>query len=133
MNLCLICYEPLLTSIKTMKCSHQFHKKCIKKWLDIKPTCPYCLSIVENKFKIHVKFNNNNLKNNYICSIDRNKILLLNCKTDVYKILYIRYIKNISLYPKTLCINYQDHILKIQSNCKQLIKIHELIKEAFTI
>lgn len=133
MNICLICYEPLLTSIKTLKCNHQFHKKCIKKWSKIKPTCPYCMSILENKFKISVMFNNNNSIKKYIFNIDRNKILLFEQKTNIYKILYIRNIKNICLYKKYLCINYEDNILKIKSNYKILKKINNLIKETFIV
>ncbi|TPX37929.1 hypothetical protein SeLEV6574_g07818 [Synchytrium endobioticum] len=43
---CTICYEPLELAMKAgiqvLCCDHQFHKKCIGRWLDISNSCPAC-------------------------------------------------------------------------------------------
>ena len=133
MNTCLICYEPLKWGIKILNCNHRFHKKCIKKWTIMKPTCPYCLSINKNKFIVNIKFNDFSSVNKYTLSIDREKILLFNHKTTVYKILYIKNIKNIYIYCKKLYINYNETILVMETHYKNIKQIWFIIKEAFTI
>ena len=45
--LCLLCYENIdlcHEEISLLKCGHLFHKKCLRKWLDIFSTCPECKS-----------------------------------------------------------------------------------------
>jgi hypothetical protein len=41
---CSICCEKLrdATSVIQTQCQHQYHLKCINKWLDKQPTCPQC-------------------------------------------------------------------------------------------
>lgn len=41
---CSICLEKFKEKEKKiiLKCSHEFHKKCIKKWLNNNNTCPLC-------------------------------------------------------------------------------------------
>lgn len=40
---CAICHEEILpTNMRTLACGHQFHPRCINRWLDIALTCPYC-------------------------------------------------------------------------------------------
>jgi len=34
-------------------CSHVFHKKCLTKWLEHKPTCPMCMAIVSSHYRGH--------------------------------------------------------------------------------
>lgn len=44
-ELCAICYDPMkkTQAIKgCFQCKHQFHKKCLDKWLQIKNQCPSC-------------------------------------------------------------------------------------------
>lgn len=43
-NQCSICLENFLKKEKKIivKCSHEFHKKCIKEWLNNNNTCPLC-------------------------------------------------------------------------------------------
>lgn len=50
-DMCIICFNPLNYSI-TLPCSihHKFHAKCIKKWLETKPNCPFCKQSLDNKF-----------------------------------------------------------------------------------
>jgi len=48
---CCICYESYEAGnlITTLKCGHYFHYKCIKEWLPVNNTCPFCRVIVEQK------------------------------------------------------------------------------------
>ncbi|XP_069492191.1 E3 ubiquitin-protein ligase TTC3 [Ambystoma mexicanum] len=40
---CIICHEELRQDIiYTLECGHQFHKHCIKTWLNAQSTCPTC-------------------------------------------------------------------------------------------
>ena len=44
-NRCSICLEDFelhTDVVKTVNCSHYFHEACLKRWLQINPTCPYC-------------------------------------------------------------------------------------------
>ncbi|KAI7752010.1 hypothetical protein M8C21_030421 [Ambrosia artemisiifolia] len=45
-NLCVICQMELEDQEKvgTLGCSHEYHAKCIKKWLTVKNNCPVCKS-----------------------------------------------------------------------------------------
>ncbi|XP_062619539.1 RING finger protein 145-like [Saccostrea cucullata] len=40
-DLCPICHQSMSSAIET-PCRHMYHKKCLKKWLHIKNTCPLC-------------------------------------------------------------------------------------------
>lgn len=45
---CAICLETLSMNqknTKTLSCSHTFHSACIRRWLQIRPACPYCNTI----------------------------------------------------------------------------------------
>ena len=47
-DICIICFdnyneETKDKCVEIKKCNHTFHKKCIIKWLLIKPTCPLCV------------------------------------------------------------------------------------------
>jgi hypothetical protein len=46
---CIICLETLEISevCKMKNCIHIFHKKCIKKWLNIKHNCPTCRTSIK--------------------------------------------------------------------------------------
>lgn len=43
-EICVICQDDIENSGKCymLFCEHIYHKKCITKWLDEKPTCPCC-------------------------------------------------------------------------------------------
>ena len=42
-NLCVICLETMDKCIvRKIKCSHEFHIKCIDKWFESKNSCPTC-------------------------------------------------------------------------------------------
>lgn len=42
-NECPICYDYInATTKKVMSCGHEFHTKCVNKWLERCPTCPMC-------------------------------------------------------------------------------------------
>jgi hypothetical protein len=47
---CTICYENFESGggrpLKLPLCSHIYHEDCIKDWLKMRPTCPYCRSDV---------------------------------------------------------------------------------------
>ena len=45
MDRCPICWDDLIpesTDIRTLSCTHQFHKKCIENWFAQQETCPNC-------------------------------------------------------------------------------------------
>ena len=42
MQECIICYEKSVDTIYETDCKHLFHVGCLKKWYDIKKSCPYC-------------------------------------------------------------------------------------------
>jgi len=42
-ELCSICLEPLCRKdVRELTCQHQFHQKCIDRWIHNQPTCPMC-------------------------------------------------------------------------------------------
>lgn len=43
-DICVICQEDYKREKKCAKlnCNHEFHKKCIMRWICQKPTCPLC-------------------------------------------------------------------------------------------
>jgi hypothetical protein len=43
---CTICLECLNNQLKTLPCKHQFHTRCINKWLREKNTCPMCRRVI---------------------------------------------------------------------------------------
>jgi hypothetical protein len=45
-NPCSICLLELKKDIKTLKCEHNFHKKCIDEWINTNNVCPLCRSII---------------------------------------------------------------------------------------
>ena len=45
-EICCICLDNLYItdiSIAVLDCNHEFHKKCLEKWLEIKQICPLCI------------------------------------------------------------------------------------------
>ncbi len=45
-DICCICLDNLYikgNSIAVLDCNHEFHKKCLEKWLEIKQICPLCI------------------------------------------------------------------------------------------
>lgn len=40
--MCSICLTDITINKKELSCKHQYHKKCIDKWLENKSTCPIC-------------------------------------------------------------------------------------------
>lgn len=48
---CAICYYKIKWyNKKTLYCGHQFHRKCINKWLEKQNKCPFCRKIVKQSF-----------------------------------------------------------------------------------
>ena len=50
---CVVCTEAFNKNSQEsafLHCNHWFHFTCIKKWLDIKPKCPHCMSKVDCLF-----------------------------------------------------------------------------------
>ena len=45
---CLICYQYIINKV-TLPCNHNFCYSCIKKWIEIKQICPYCVRKLSHK------------------------------------------------------------------------------------
>nr|QBK87194.1 MAG: putative RING finger E3 ubiquitin ligase [Marseillevirus LCMAC201] len=43
---CSICLSCLDNNIYALKCTHEYHKKCISKWLKDHDTCPLCRTYI---------------------------------------------------------------------------------------
>ncbi len=39
---CAICYEVLLDNTNVTPCGHEFHSRCLERWLSFKHNCPSC-------------------------------------------------------------------------------------------
>lgn len=39
---CSICLSKFKKNVSQTQCGHNFHRKCLEKWLNISPTCPMC-------------------------------------------------------------------------------------------
>lgn len=52
---CPVCLEDFQDKdvLAICACGHVFHKKCLKKWLMVKPTCPMCMSLVMDHYTHH--------------------------------------------------------------------------------
>ena len=48
-DICLICLQNynIQDKICYLPCTHFFHSSCIKKWLEMKNTCPLCKNIID--------------------------------------------------------------------------------------
>lgn len=43
---CTICYDDITDDLFSYKdCGHQYHLKCIKKWIEINKSCPICRAV----------------------------------------------------------------------------------------
>ena len=51
-SICLDSIHDLNDSVK-LKCSHYFHLECINRWFTKSKSCPYCRTIIDNKYKIY--------------------------------------------------------------------------------
>ena len=47
-NTCSICLNYLIENISILSCGHQFHKKCIEKWMTFSNKCPLCRNQINN-------------------------------------------------------------------------------------
>ncbi len=57
-DICIICQEDycVVKKCTELYCGHKYHKKCIDKWVYIKPTCPLCNEgiLMRNRKRSHV-------------------------------------------------------------------------------
>nr|CAB3265651.1 RING finger protein 24 [Phallusia mammillata] len=49
---CPVCLEDFKNKdvLAICACHHVFHKKCLSKWLDLRPTCPMCMSHIPVRY-----------------------------------------------------------------------------------
>ena len=115
---CAICLESNLEPLKTLRCKHTFHEKCVNIWLSNHVTCPMCRDIVTF---IEGEIN----KKVYKLSINHNHLIL---KHETHtSILNFSNIKNIE-YRKKLVI-----LTKKEPYDKDFININIKSDKAFTI
>ena len=43
---CIICLDNKETEWLTLDCRHEYHKKCIHHWMQIRMTCPICIRAI---------------------------------------------------------------------------------------
>ena len=75
-NICEICFMDLNDEYIFLSCNHgPFHKECIKKWIGISKTCPFC-RVLNSKLVIkEVDKNRESVANtiyDYLCKININ-------------------------------------------------------------
>lgn len=93
-------------------CNHQFHQNCLLKWLEIKPTCPYCRENINGCFNVFIYKGNRMFpkKINLLLKADENNILFyLNNKTkSIYKNIPFSKFKKITLRNKKVFLVHCD-------------------------
>jgi hypothetical protein len=133
-NECSICLENIDKKHITLeKCGHKFHKKCLFKWLHIKPFCPYCRASICIDFNVYIlkKYFVFYKKENFKLKILKEEFLLTD-ENKTIKVIFI-HINSLYLYKNKIRIklygdknNYIDIFLKEKNNLKILFN---LIKE----
>ena len=115
---CAICLENDLELLKTLRCQHTFHEKCVNIWLSNHDTCPLCRDIVtfiEGKID----------KKDYTLTINHNHLLM---KHETHtSILKFSNIKNIE-YKRDLVT-----LTKKELYDKDFIKINIKSNKAFIL
>ncbi len=120
---CIICFDKLKPYETTiLSCNHQYHTKCIKKWIRIKNQCPICRN-----------FLNNNDYNIFLskCKKLTNKVL----KTIEYGIIipgYIIVFDEIILGCQSIKLTCEIPVQIINFiNCGSIVKFHKKYWENF--
>ena len=54
---CSICLIDLKKDIKVLSCNHEYHKKCIHHWMQIRMICPICIRTIQLPFDEIVEYN----------------------------------------------------------------------------
>jgi hypothetical protein len=132
-NPCSICLLELNKDIKTLKCEHNFHKKCIDEWINTNNVCPLCRSIIpiskpaqlpsnivvpiNSAHSINIINNNNNNNNNYII-IQVPKIIKTIFIIILYCLALIFFISS-SFYNDTTIFKANNYINKIIINMNE--------------
>ena len=106
-NECSICLDVFTNKNKAVKingCGHKFHQKCLVKWLQIKPICPYCRDNINGSFNILIHKGNRLFpkKINLLIQVDKNNIYFYNNNKEknIYKIISFSKLKKITLLNK---------------------------------
>ena len=53
-DMCAICLEKINDSDINLKCNHNYHSKCIIKWIKLENNCPICRNIINNDKQLEI-------------------------------------------------------------------------------
>ena len=54
---CIICLDDKENEWITLDCRHEYHKKCIHHWMQIRMICPICIRTIQQPFDEIVEYN----------------------------------------------------------------------------
>ena len=133
---CLICTLSIkIKHLYTIKCNHNYHKKCLQPWIKINPICPYCSHIITSTFKVELINPDNTYK--AICIISRERLLITSKKNSVILDITLSNIKNCSLNIKrnilTLIyfINGTESVLLLKGRSKVMLILFNMFRAVF--
>ena len=127
---CAICKDIITHNLIITDCKHHFHKYCLRPWLNINNTCPYCRKSCANlKYELQSPITLRPFKKNNLYNIMHN----ISSKYDIIIYISLLYIfslilSNISENPITqilLNISANIHYIACFIWCSIIIKGHE--------
>lgn len=127
-SICLDVFTPKNKPVKINSCGHKFHEKCLIKWLEIKPICPYCREDINGNFRIFIYKGSRIFpkKINLLIKVDNNNIFFYqnDKKKDIYKIISFSKLKKISLLnKKVFLIRYNNEQFYFNAKDSQMARI----------
>ena len=121
-DICAICLDKKTWRTVTLECGHNFHHRCIKKWVNIKNQCPLCRLPLKHIYKVYL-VENKRLKD-YQLEIKKYSFILKSKKNSREYVCFYRNLKNIVKSKNFVIFNVYDGItrqfIKFKLNPKHL-------------